>query len=240
MLVTLDLTVRQASRMLAEAVKSRAKLEIDPRPEFRETPLWGTLEGRNQDLLQVNLVDTVHPQTVAELLGVMCDVRTILSGQLYLFSTVILEATDNSAPRRLGLALPDAIQVANRRRYARRSPIEPVPVRLLQGAGTQPLVGTMTNISRSGLGCRLPRQQAEDQLLIGDEVQLEFALPWLNQVYTLPSEVCTKSSSLDPDHLTVGFEFVARDAACRATLELVRAAIDNETRRLTEEEEGTL
>jgi len=33
MLVTLDLTTRQAHRVLLQALRTRAKLEIEPRPE---------------------------------------------------------------------------------------------------------------------------------------------------------------------------------------------------------------
>lgn len=234
MLLALDLTARQATRVLTQAVRLRAKLEIDPRPVFLDTPLWGTLEGREQELLVVQLMETRQELVGASLIGAMCDVRAVLSGQLYLFSTLIADATDNTAPRRLTLAVPEVVQVANRRRFTRRSPIEPIPVRLTVPGARDPFVGNLANISRNGIGCRVAKRELEDLLLIGNEVRVEFVLPWTNHVYSLPAEVCTKNECYDQDHLIIGLEFRADEAAARATLELLRTALDNETQRLTE------
>ncbi|MCK4343116.1 MAG: PilZ domain-containing protein [Phycisphaerae bacterium] len=234
MLVALDLTARQAARVLAQALQTHAKLEIEPRPEYFESPLWGRLESRVQDLLIVHLVDAGREFPLAALIGAMCDVRTIMSGQFYMFTTVIVDTGEGTAPRRLCLAVPDAIQVANRRRHTRKNPIEPVPVRLtLPGVG-EPFVGHLANIGRGGLGCRVLQRELDELLLIGNEVRLEFMLPWMSRVYSLPSEVCSKTLSHDKDHLLVGFEFCAPDAAAQATLELLRSVLDNETQRLTE------
>jgi len=232
MLVALDLTSRQAERVITQAVRAHAKLEIDPRPEFLDTPLWGSLEANDQGLLVVNLLDGVTDQKLPALVGAMCDVRTILSEQLYLFSTVIVDASVETAPRRCKLAVPESMQVANRRRFTRVQPTEPVPVRVTVPHAPDPVVGSLTNINRTGLGCRITRKVSDDLMLIGDEVQLEFVLPWVNQVYTLPSEVCTKTVTTDHDHIIVGLEFIARTAATRASLELLRAALASETERL--------
>ncbi len=234
MLVTLDLTTRQTTRVLEQAVQNKAKLEVDPRPEFLETPLWCAIERREQDLLVVNVLDVDDDTSFVRLIGAMCDVRTILSEQLYLFSTVIVDALENTAPKRLSLAIPEAIQVANRRRFTRKSPTEPVPVRLTIPGVPQPAVGSLGNISRNGLGCRVSRKELDDALFIGDQAQLEFVLPWINQIYALTAEICTKNTCHDADQMLVGFEFIANDAASRATLELLRVALDNETERLIE------
>jgi len=59
-------------------------------------------------------------------------------------------------------------------------------------------------------------------------------LPWAPQVYALPATVCTKTVCHDRSNMLVGLEFAAQTPATRATLELLRAALDSETRRLTE------
>jgi hypothetical protein len=233
MLVALDLTARQAARVLTQAVRTHARLEIDPRSLFLDPPLGGTLESSDAAHLVVALTDGHERVTLATLVGAMCDVRTILSRQLYLFSTAILEANDGAA-KRLRLAIPQSIQVANRRQFARRSPTEPVPVRLTVPGAAQPLVGQLTNISRNGLGCRGGRQELDGVLLIGDEIHTEFVLPWATQVFALPATVCTKTVCHDRSNLLVGLEFAAQAPATRATLELLRTALDSETRRLTE------
>lgn len=235
MLVALDLTVRQVARVLAQAVQTQAKLEIEPRPETHDSSLWGSLESRQQDLLQVNLLDAGDQTPPAALIGATCDVRTVLSGQLYLFSTFIVDATDDSAPPRLTLAVPEAIQVANRRRFARKSPSEPVPVRLVVPSTPEPFIAHLANIAATGLGCRVLRRELDDVLFIGDRVEIEFVLPWANHIYQLPSTVCSKTPCRDRDHMLVGFEFVALDnAAARASLDLLRSVLHTETTRLTE------
>jgi hypothetical protein len=238
MLVALDLTARQAVRVLNQALQEHARLEIDPRPIFLASPLVGALESAERDCLVVQLTENPGHVSPATLLGAMCDVRTMLSGQLYLFSAPVLEATEGPVPR-LRLGRPTAIQVANRRQFARRTPTETVPVRLLVPGAAQPLVAQITNLSRSGLGCHGPRRELDETLLIGDQIQVEFMLPWAPQVYRLPATVCTKNASPDQTRLNVGLEFAAHDAASRANLELLRSVLDNETQRLLDVEGDT-
>jgi hypothetical protein len=234
MLVTLDLTARQAQRVLGQAIRSRVKLEVEPRPEADNTLLWGTLSGREKDLLVVDLYDhQAHPPPLGMLIGAMCDARLILSGQLCLFSTFIQDVAENAAPRQLMLATPETIQVANRRRFARKAPLEPVPVRFLPAGSTTPLVAILSNIGPTGLGCRVVNRELEDLLFIGDEVELEFVLPWSNEVYTLRAAVCNKNRCREEGHLLVGFEFVQENEAALVRL---RAALSDETARLTERE----
>lgn len=237
MLVALDLTARQAARVLAQAVQTHAKLEIDPRPETSDASLWGSLESQQQDLLQVNLLGAGHETPRTALIGAMCDVRTILSGQLYLFSSFIVDATDDTAPPRLMLAVPEAIQVANRRRFARKSPSEPVPVRLVVPSTPEPFIAHLANIAGTGLGCRVLRRELDDLLFIGDRVEIEFVLPWAGHIYQLPGTVCSKTPCRDRDYMLVGFEFaVSENAAARASLELLRSVLHSETTRLIEME----
>jgi hypothetical protein len=234
MLITLDLTARQAHRVLGQALRSRAKLEIEPRPESWNTLLWGALASRDKDLLTVNLHEGALPAPLRTLVGAMCDVRSILSAQLCLFSTHIVDVADETVPRQLMLAIPETIQVANRRRFARKAPIEPVPVRFSAPGGPSPLVAILSNIGPTGLACRVVNAEHEDLLLIGDNFELEFGLPWSNEVYSLLATVCNKSRCREEGHLLVGFEFVAQDH--EVALLRLRAALSDETARLTEKE----
>ena len=147
MLVTLDLTTRQAHRVLLQALRMRAKLEIEPRPEAMSALLWGMLAGQENDILLVDLHDAGHEVTLATLVGAMCDVRTILSGQLCLFSSHIVDATAHTVPQRVMLAVPETIQVANRRRFTRKAPIEPVPVRIAVPATETPYIEKESNVT---------------------------------------------------------------------------------------------
>ncbi len=239
MLVTLDLTTRQATRALAQAVQTRTKLEIEPRPEGCAILLWGTLASREGDLLQVDLHQVARDVSLSQLIGAMCDVRTILAGQLCLFSTVIVDASDAAVPHRLLLAVPETVQVANRRRYARKTPADPVPVRLRVAGQDQPFVLSLANIGPNGTACRARRAELDDALFIGDVVELEFALPWSSEIYRLPASVCGKMACADPEQMVVGLEFTCADHDPSAVgLEHLRAAINSEAARLIEMDGG--
>ena len=231
MLVTLDLTARQAARVLEQAVHTRAKLEIEPRPDSCSALLWGSVAGREQDVLHVDLYDSGRDLTIDGMIGAMCDVRTILSGQLCIFSTFIVDANATTVPPRITLAMPETIQVANRRRFARKSTAEPVPVRL-SVAGTAPQVAVLANIGPLGIGCRLVSGDPDDTLFIGDEVEVEFVLPWLEQVFALPACVCSKTHCREEGHLLVGVEFIVRNN--QADLDRLRAALSEQTAALIE------
>jgi len=234
MLVTLDLTVRQAARVLAQAVHTHAKLEIEPRPETHSHLLWGSLTGRQQDQLLVDLHDAGRDLSLAPLIGAMCDVRSILSGQLCMFSTFIVDALENSVPQRLTLAVPASIQIANRRRFARKTPTEPVPLRLLLPGCPTCFVAILTNISPQGLACRVVSRELNEVLYIGDAVRLDFALPWSNEAYSLQASVCSKNPAGEEDQQIVGFEF-ARTGQ-ESLLDRLAQALADETARLIEKD----
>lgn len=232
MLVTLDLTARQAARVLSQAVHTHAKLEIEPRPESCSALLWGGVVGREQDLLQVDLYESGRTVAIAALIGAMCDVRTILSGQLCIFTTFIADANPNVVPPRILLAMPETIQVANRRRFARKTTTEPVPVHVSIPGLQSPVVAVLANIGPNGIGCRIVDPGPDDPLFIGDELEVEFVLPWSDEVFTLSACVCAKTPRKEEGHLVVGLEFVPRDK--QAVLDRLRTALSEQTARLTE------
>jgi hypothetical protein len=232
MLVTLDLTARQAARVLTQALHTHAKLEIEPRPESCNALLWGSVAGQEQDLLQVDLYDSGREVALSALIGAMCDVRTILSGQLCIFSTFIADASATTVPPRILLAMPETIQVANRRRFARKTATEPVPVRLIVPAVHTPLVAVLANIGATGIGCRLVDPTQDDPLFIGDEIQVEFVLPWSDEVFSLPASVCAKTRCREEGHILVGLEFIASPEP--PALDHLRAALNERTTYLTE------
>ncbi len=235
MLVALDLTERQAHRVLAQARQQRARMEIEPRPEHWTALLWGTVVDGDEHQMRVD-VQGLGPDTdITPLLGATCDVRVMLSDQLYMFSTFIVDVRRDAAPHWLSLANPQIIQVANRRRVLRKAPTEPIPVRIVPPDSQQGQLGDLANIGAGGIGCRMNRKDVGELLLIGDKVQVEFVLPWTGELFTLPATVCTKSSGSDPEQLAVGFEFVtAPGGASTSDLDRLRRALNSETSRLTE------
>jgi len=205
MLAAIDLTARQAARVLREALQTRAQMEIEPRS--RDVTLVGNLTARDGELLWLDLHDRGEDWPLAGLVGAFCDVRTVLSGQLYTFCTCILDSNDNTAPQRIALAAPDLIQVINRRRFDRKPVRQPLAVEVWTGQANAPLVGTLRDIGMAGLSCRLPRREAEQQLLIDDQVQIRFRLESSAEPFSLSSTVTVKTPDADEQHLIVGLEF---------------------------------
>ncbi len=231
MLVALDLTARQAARVLTQAVQSHAKLELEPRPGAVSTLLWTTIADRDEDMLILHLHDAGEETSLTGLIGAMCDCRMILSSQLCMFSSFIVDVLGEGVPRQVVLAVPQTIQVANRRRFARRAPTQPVPIRLSLCDVETPFVAILSNIGAKGLGCRVVSRELEDALFIGDEVRVEFVLPWHTQAFALPASVCSKTSCGEEGHMIIGLEFVNGEDT--SLLDELRAALNAETARLT-------
>jgi hypothetical protein len=224
-LATIDLTERQAARVLEQAVRTRTRVEIEAR--LREGVMCGTLAERHSHLLRVELHDQGRDWPLAGLVGAFCEVQTVLSGQLYLFSTCIVDAADNSVPQHLLLAVPEVVQVANRRRFDRKTTPEHVELQLWVAGSPQTFTGTLSSIGFGGLGCRLLRRELEELLLIDDEVRVRFRLPWVGAACELKATVCGKTRTGDGEHLDVGLEFrmSAPGEPARAGLEQLRAML---------------
>ncbi|MGD8450637.1 MAG: PilZ domain-containing protein [Phycisphaerae bacterium] len=225
MLATIDLNPRQTKRVLEQALRNRAHLDIETR--CREQLLSGTLISREGEALTVRLEEIGEDCPLPALVGAFCDIRTVLSGNLYTFSTCIMDARDDQTPPQLSLAAPDVVRVANRRKFDRFAPEPPAIIQLWLSAAVQPVLATMTTISSSGLGCRAPRADLEPHVLIDDEVRVCFQLPQLGGAYEVTCVVCTKTRAPQGEQLEVGFEFLEpqHDNSGTQAVERLRAAL---------------
>jgi hypothetical protein len=223
MLTAIDLTHRQATRVLEQALRARARVQLEPR--MRDQTLCGTLTGREEGLLRVQLDDQRLGFPLLALVGAFWDVSTVLSGQLYRFCSCVVAVISDVAPPALLLSVPEVIQVANRRRFARKTLSEQVPVQVRPELA-EPLTGSLREIGPGGLNCRLPRD-ADAILLIDDRVVLSFVLPPGTECFELPALVCFKCAVRDGEHVDVGFEFASCPSGqpAAAALERLRALL---------------
>ena len=203
----MDLTPRQARRVLEQALRTQAELEIEPRTRPEDEPLSGRIVGQDGNLLRVDFKQGAPRLPVSALVGAFCDVRLVLSGQLYLFSTCVVDVLDTQSPVRLLVAVPDTLQVANRRRFERRTISEFTQVRLWPQGSKTPYICELCNISGDGLACRMVRGELEELLLVGDEVRVRFGMMHSGEIFELLSVVCNKSVTPDRTQLIVGVEF---------------------------------
>ncbi len=227
MLFSLDLTPRQANRALEQALRSRALFEVDARSAPADEALLGTLVEREGRLLHIQLQDRGYTPMLTHLVGSYCDVRLMLSGQLFLFSTCILDLFDATNPPRLVLAQPEAMQVANRRRFERAivQPVEPLSV--FSPSAPAPRVGMLGDISGDGILCHLPGNEWADVLLVGDPARVVFELPGHDEPFDLPVTICNKTFSAEQNQLSVGLTFApdAADSAAQAAIERLRSVL---------------
>jgi len=209
--MAIDLTPRQAARVLAQALHENARLELEPRTRPDEPPLCGNLVGREGDRLQVDLHDSGAGIALNHLLGAYCEVRLLLSDQLYLFTTCAVDVIEEHTPQRIVLSLPDAMQVVNRRKFLRQELPEPVQVRLWTRLSNAVYVAQMRDVGPEGLSCRTVGRELDDAVFIGDEIRVAFTLPRTGESLELPATVCDKCPTADKLQLDLGLKFVMRD-----------------------------
>lgn len=227
MVVTFDLTSRQLARVLEQAVRNRASFEIEPRTWPENQILRGTVANRDGNLLRIELDDTPAEFPLTGLIGAFCDVRTVLSGQMYLFSTCVVDVADSGVPRRLVLATPTMIQLVNRRRFERRPVTGNSPVRVEAGGADDSPVGELLDISADGLACRVTGDDFDDVFFVGDEIRVSFELPDHGGSFDLPAIICNKKPATDGQEHTIGLKFkpCANDLAARDVLHRLRGIL---------------
>lgn len=227
MLVTFDLTSRQLARVLEQAVRNHASFEIEPRTWPENQFLRGAVANRDGNLLRIELDDTHPGSSLTGLIGSFCDVRTVLSGQMYLFSTCVVDVADCGVPRRLVLAAPTMIQLVNRRRFERRSLCGNSPVRVEATGADEAPAGEILDISADGIACRVTGDDLGDVFFVGDEIRVSFELPDRGGSFDLPAIICNKKPAADGQEYTIGLKFTPRqnDSASRGALQRLRGIL---------------
>ncbi|MGE3181657.1 MAG: PilZ domain-containing protein [Phycisphaerae bacterium] len=227
MTATLDLTEPQAARVMEQAIRSGARIELDMRPLESGRPFTGFIREREKTLLRIQL-DSGQAVIGQEYVGAFCDVQMMLSGELYQFSSCVIDITDYGRSE-LVIATPQAIQVMNRRRFVRKAPNEGLTIQLFPPKAEAAFQTTLTNISVTGLSVRGHRGDLDDVLFVGDEVRINIDLPEIGESFELPAVICTKTLDSDRTNMLVGLEFFEVNATEDelATLTRLRAHLND-------------
>lgn len=227
MQLAIDLAPRQAARVLEQALRGRAELEIEPRNLPDDDPLLGRLLGREGELLSVEILDEKLRVPLSVLIGAFCEVRTVLSGEMYTFSTYVLDVVEEGNLGRVLVVVPETIQVTNRRQFERTNATIASQVRIWNGAQQAPAVGLLANVSADGLACTLPGVVLDEVLAIGDRVRVSFELAGFDEQFELPAILCNKALTRDRQQLSLGLKFDARpdDPVALHALQRVQAAL---------------
>lgn len=227
MTLTFDLNRRQAARMLSQAQHCSAQLQIEPRHRADAPALAGSLEAVRSNLLRVRLDDSDDKDDLSALVGAFCDVQIALTGQMFLFSSCIMDVAINHDSRTLLIAIPESTQLCNRRKFERTNATIASQVHLWAAEQESASVGLLHNISAEGLACVMPDTALDDVLLLGDEVRVRFELAGFDEIFQLPATVCNKSFCKKRGTLEVGVEFAvaADNTVDNHTLERLRYAL---------------
>jgi hypothetical protein len=227
MLNAIDLTPRQANRLIEQAVRIRAQIDIAPRNLDEGTAVRGLFAGREGSMLSVEIVGRSEELSAGCTIGAFCEVQSAIGGQVVLFSSCILDVIEQARTTRVMLAMPDVVQVSNRRRFERTNATIASEVRLVQDGQYSQSVGLLANISPDGIGCTFESGEINDLVLVGEPARMSFELAGCDDVFELPVTVCNKNLSKDQSQLTVGMEFdVQPDSAADVqTLQRLRSIL---------------
>lgn len=230
----IDLTPRQSSRILEQALRHKAGVTLEPRIFNEDEALSGQIEAIIPSGGAANspsaVVIAMHstpisdvtqiasaPVTIQELnllVGTCCDAALRLGDAKYLFDGDVIRVQPAHEPpviARVFLTRPETLQVMQRRRFSRFRPARSTQVELRWQKDAESLHGTIAwlcNISPDGLACRVERRIGE-QLWIGDRITAEFTVaPGELNHYVIESFLCSKTPGGTEDKMILGLQFV--------------------------------
>lgn len=231
----IDLSARQSSRTLEQAVRHRAEVMVYSRILPRDDPIMARLVSietpigwqSRRPCLVLEVFNGLPPQardaastgeqnggSLESLVGTYCDVSLRLGENRYLFCSdvVAVQGPSGSGGRpRIYLARPETLQVAQRRRSWRFRPAQSsrVEITWVNAEKTKTEgIGWLCNVSAEGLACRTDLNVAA-QLGIGEEITLSFALtPGDPERFVLDAVLCNKTPAGTEGTMILGMQFL--------------------------------
>lgn len=223
MQMTFDLSQRQSSRVLEQALRTQAEFTIEPRSWGGEAALTGVLQSRQGKLLAIRIGTRNSTRPLNELINSFCDICMMMTGDQYLFTSCVLDVSDAESGL-LYFSQPDVIHVANRRGFERTNVHIASQVRICPSGQSVASVGLMTNISPTGLACSVPGLELEESLCVGDNLRVIFELAGASGNFNLNAQVCDKRVRREKQQLELGLSFAVatNDQAGLQTLQRLR------------------
>jgi len=233
----IDLSSRQTTRTLEQAVRHHADVILHPRTRRDDESIPCRLasiekptgwRARRPCLVLEPTGEDNEVATLKELVGTYCDANLQLGENRYLFcgDVVAISGPSNDRPEpRIYIARPETVQVAQRRRFWRFRPAQSARVELRwtnHDSSTGAGVGWLCNVSGDGLACRVDSPVA-DQLGIGEPLHLEFSLmPGDPERYRLDAILCNKTPAGTEGTIILGLKFSTEEEASARAAETLR------------------
>jgi c-di-GMP-binding flagellar brake protein YcgR len=224
MITALDLTQRQSGRLLEQAIRAQAPVDIEPRNFPDGEHFAGFIAARSGSVLTLQLGPGAPRHFALPLVGAFCEVRAPLGGQVFLFTTCVLDVVEAGTHTQLLTSMPEIVQVANRRRHERTSASVACAVVVSSPTGSH-MAGVMENISPTGMACSFADAVMAD-LWVGDDVQVAFELAGFDETYELSAIICNKTHQREKRTYLVGLEFKVIAPADRESLNRMRGRLN--------------
>lgn len=201
----IDMNRTQSHRIIEHALRVRAEVSVWPCTQADERPVAGPLAGRTDAGL---VIQATHDSAPLPLVSAYCEAGFRLDDARFMFSTHIIHVAQDENACRLEIALPDSIQVLQRRRYQRRELRGNATIKIAppNGAARGAIAAALLNIGPGGLACRCDRASA-DRFGIDAPVRVSFALREGNMAFEFDAHIRGKTSGAEPEHLILAVAF---------------------------------
>jgi len=202
--VTLPLDSRRAGRVLAQAARRKAKIELTPTGgQVTHSVVARVIETGSNSLLA--LTDSDVPRHW--LPSSYCDAQLELNGVLYLFAACVLEIAHRDDQCCIRLDRPESVHMLQRRRFPRRRLARSTTVSIRSHA--QPAASasaSLLNLSTDGMACLTGRSDAEI-LSVDDIITVRFQLSDEAKPLELESQVRGKTPGGDDHDVILNIRF---------------------------------
>ena len=221
---TIELSPAASENAIRMAVDTGVLLHLKPGERRTHPGLFATLVAREGATLSVE-VDLGEDSRRGLFAAEVLKAAFTLNGRRYAFRTRCLKGDTVVQRGTVALAAPSTVTLLQRRqsrRYKLRSPGS-VSVRLSEG-DTTPTVGSILNLSREGIACRLPAQE-DRKVGVGQPVRLRFDLQGQSRENELTGMVTNVTPAGTTGYVVLGIQFLP-DVNLPASQELIAAALE--------------
>lgn len=204
---TYDLSPGQSERIIEQAIRHHAEVILAPRAWTDDGGLDARLCGREGELLILEC-PLSQDGTTDTLIGVHIDAQMVLGGTLYLFDTHLVDVDHAEPGTLLLIATPAVLQVAQRRRFQRRTLMSKCNVRLTGGRDDEQWASTgrLLNLSGDGMACRIDEATAK-RLKTGDTLHVQFHPAEADTPFEFSSAVTNLSEAGSEGFALLGLQF---------------------------------
>lgn len=219
--VLIDIPAPQAVRRLEQAVRAATHVELAAKGLADGMSLRGRFAASTAEAVVVRLEHKDDPRPEP---STYCDATFKMSGEEFLFTSVVLGVSQVPGGVDVELSYPDCIQMWQRRRFLRAAIADSTTVWLGApgDAGAGSAEGRLLNLSQEGLACRM-QVAAADTCAIGDRVGLAFELNSAGSPFRFEGTVISKTAGGTPGTIIVGVHFDMDQCACSERERLARA-----------------